>query len=208
MSHMSKAALYLRVSTGEQKTANQRPELEAMASARGWEIFHVYEEHESAAKRRPVLEQVLADARRAKFSVLLIWALDRLGRSTLGNLLLVHELDGMGITLVSSRDSWLETKGPARTLLISLLSWVAEQERIRIGERTRAGMDRARAHGKHVGRPRGMTRPEIVRAQKMREKGRSFRSIARALKIPKTTVRRWLEPGRKGDASEPPKSDG
>jgi putative DNA-invertase from lambdoid prophage Rac len=189
---VNRAALYLRVSTEEQTVENQRPELEAMARARGFQVLEVYEEQESAAKRRPVLERLMDDARRARFDVLLVWALDRLGRSTIGNLLLVHELEQRGVHLVAARDSWLETSGPARTPLVALLSWVAEQERVRIGERTRAGMARARAAGVHIGRRHRLSPSEVERADKMRRAGRSVRSIAKALRCPKSTVARAL----------------
>lgn len=154
MKHSSKAAaIYLRVSTVEQTVENQRPELEQLAKARGFSIAHKYVEQLSAAKRRPIFDAMLEDARRGVFKVLLVWSLDRFGRSMVGNLQAVLELDRLGVEVVSVREPWLDTGGPVRPLLVAIFSWVAEQERVRLGERTRAGLERARRQGKSLGRP-------------------------------------------------------
>jgi DNA invertase Pin-like site-specific DNA recombinase len=100
-----RAALYLRVSTDEQSTDNQRPELERLARVRGLEIVAVYEEQASAAKTRARFNAMLADAHRGAFDVLLVWALDRFGRSMVGNLGAVLELDRRGVQVGSVRPS-------------------------------------------------------------------------------------------------------
>jgi DNA invertase Pin-like site-specific DNA recombinase len=100
-----------------------------------------------------VLEQVLADARAGHVGAVLVWALDRLHRSMLGAITTVRELDRIGGQVVSAREPWLDTAGPVRALLVAIFGWVAEQERARLIERTRAGLDRARAEGKRLGRP-------------------------------------------------------
>jgi DNA invertase Pin-like site-specific DNA recombinase len=102
---------------------------------------------------------MLKDARRGKFQVLVVWALDRFGRSMVGNLRDVLELDRLGVQVVSVRESWLDTGSPVRTLLIAIFSWVAEQERSRLIERTKAGVAAARRRGARLGRPRA---PEFV----------------------------------------------
>jgi DNA invertase Pin-like site-specific DNA recombinase len=94
--------------------------VEQLADARGLEVVAVYEEQASAAKRRQTYETMLRDAKRGKFSVLVIWALDRFGRSMVGNLQDVLELDRIGVTVVSVRESWLDTGGPVRSLLIAI----------------------------------------------------------------------------------------
>ncbi len=149
-----RAALYIRVSTDDQELANQRPELERLASMRRLSIVARYEEHASAAKARPQFDRMLADARGGAFDVLLIWAIDRFGRSMAGNVNHVLELERVGVRVVSVRETWLDTSGPVRDLLLAIFSWIAEQERVRLGERTRAGMERARLAGKSIGRPR------------------------------------------------------
>jgi DNA invertase Pin-like site-specific DNA recombinase len=134
----------LRVSSDKQSTECQRPEVEHLARARGYEVFTSYEEEASAAKKRPEYERMMKDAKRGAFQVLVIWALDRFGRSMTGNLADVLELDRIGVQVVSVRESWLDTGSPVRTLLIAIFSWVAEQERNRLVERTKAGLVAAR----------------------------------------------------------------
>jgi DNA invertase Pin-like site-specific DNA recombinase len=148
-----KAAIYLRVSTADQTTANQLDECVSLARAKGLP-FEVFQEVGSAAKARPVLERVLARAHAREFTHLVVWAIDRFGRSMAKNLDELTELDRAGVRVLSVREAWMDQDGPARSLLIAVMSWVAEQERARLSERTKAGMERARAAGKHVGRPR------------------------------------------------------
>ena len=126
---MSTAAIYLRVSSDQQTTDCQRPDVEQLARARGHRVVHVYEERVSAVKHRPMYERMLADAKRGKFKVLVIWALDRFGRSMTANLNDVLELDRLGVEVVSVRETWFDTGGPVRSLLVAIFSWVAEQER-------------------------------------------------------------------------------
>jgi DNA invertase Pin-like site-specific DNA recombinase len=128
------------VSTDRQETECQRPEVEQLARARGFEIVKVYEEKMSAAKVRPEYARMMKDARRGAFDVIVVWAIDRFGRSMIGNVSDVLELDRVGVQVVSVRESWLDTGSPVRTLLLAIFSWLAGQERVRIGERTRAGM--------------------------------------------------------------------
>lgn len=189
------AALYLRVSTERQDASNQRPELLAIARARGLEVLEEYDETQSAAKRRPVFDRMLDDARRGRFQVLIVWALDRFGRSMVENVRDVLELDRLGVQLVSARESWLDTSGPVRKLLIAVFSWIAEQERERLVERTRAGMARAAAEGRTGGRPRRVTPQQLAAARRMAAEGRSVRRMAVALKVPRATLQDALKRG-------------
>ncbi len=149
-----KAAIYARVSTAEQSTDNQLPDLEALAFRRGFDIVRVFSENVSAVKTRPEFDAMIAEAHRGKFEVLLVWSLDRLHRSMVGALQTVLDLDRRGVQVVSYKEPWLDTGGPVRSLLIGIFGWVAEQERLRIGDRTRAGLERARRRGVRLGRPR------------------------------------------------------
>lgn len=207
---MTRAAFYLRVSTGEQSIANQTPELERLAHARGLEVVERYEETASAAKVRPVHARMLDDARRGRFGVLLIWAIDRFGRSMVGNLTDILELDRVGVRVVSVREPWLDTSGPMRNLLLAIFSWVAEQERTRLIERTKAGMEHARVHGtesgKAIGRPRRLARVDVDRAAAMRAEGRSLRHVAMTLKIPRATLQRALAASQKAPSPLPPET--
>lgn len=184
--------LYIRVSSDGQSLDNQRPELVQLARARGLEITQIYEEKISAAaKDRPAYQRMMLDAHRGRWTTLVVWALDRFGRSMAGNLAAVLELDRIGVQVVSVREQWLDTSGPVRSLLIAIFSWVAEQERLRISERTKAGQDRARRAGKKIGRPRVSV--DLSMATALRASGMSIRAIASKLKIGAGTLHRALQ---------------
>jgi putative DNA-invertase from lambdoid prophage Rac len=187
---MRRAAVYVRVSTDRQTVENQRSEVERMVRARGYEPV-VYEEVESAAKARPVLDRLLGDVRRGKVAAVGVWALDRLHRSMVGAIQTVLELDRLGIPVVSVREPWLDTSGPVRPLLVAIFGWVAEQERTRLIERTRAGLDRARREGKRLGRPPAS--PVLVHAAAdLVRGGTAIRAAARAKGVKESTLRRHL----------------
>lgn len=139
-----KTAIYVRVSTAEQTTSAQMPDIQALVAARGYAVVETYEEQASAVKTRPAYERMMADARAGRFKVLVVWALDRFGRSLAGNVNALLALDKMGVTVVSVREPWLDTAGPVRELLVAIFSWVAQQERARLIERTKAGIAVAR----------------------------------------------------------------
>jgi putative DNA-invertase from lambdoid prophage Rac len=188
-----RAALYLRVSTDRQSTENQRPEVEQVVHGRGYTVVRVYEEQQSAAKHRPMYEAMLKDARRGKFDVLITWALDRFGRSMVGNLQDVLELDRIGVQIISVREPWLDTGAPVRSLLIAIFSWMAEQERARLIERTKAGLQAARRRGSKIGRPRA--RVDVDRARELRSEGKTLRQVAAELGVGAATLHRALANG-------------
>ena len=156
-----KAALYLRVSTTEQNVDNQLPALEAYAESRGWQIVETYRENESAwrAGHQRELARLLADIRggKRKYDVLLIWALDRLSRQGIGPLLqLINSFEVYGCHVVSVNESWTHPDaGPMREMFIAMSAWAAKFESDRRSERTKAGLARAIANGKKLGRPVG-----------------------------------------------------
>jgi putative DNA-invertase from lambdoid prophage Rac len=183
-----RAAVYLRVSTDRQHTENQRPEVVQLARARGVEIVQVYEETGSAAKHRAAFDKMTVDAHAGRFDVLLVWSLDRFGRSMVGNLQAVLELDRIGVQVISVREPWLDTSGPIRSLLVAIFSWVAEQERCRLIERTRAGLARARRDGKQIGRPRAQV--DLDEALTLRRRGLSLGKAAKKLGVGRSTLHR------------------
>jgi DNA invertase Pin-like site-specific DNA recombinase len=185
-----RAVIYVRVSGGKQDHANQLPELRQVATTRNLEVVTTYAETASTKRRLPELDRLMADAHAGKFGVLLVWAIDRLGRSMVGNLATILQLDRMGVVVVSLKEPWLDTGGPVRQLLIAIFSWVAEQERTRLGERTRAGLERARAEGKRLGRPRAQI--DIERAREMMATGSSLRGTAKELGVGVATLSRAL----------------
>jgi DNA invertase Pin-like site-specific DNA recombinase len=203
---MTRAALYLRVSREDLAIENQRPELEAMAKRRGLEVVRTYESHVSGASpKRPEHERMLKDAHAGAFDVLLVWSLDRFGRSMFENIRDVMTLDRYGVLIASVKEPWLDTSGPVRSLLVAIFSWVAQQERERMIERTKAGLERARAAGKRIGRKPRVT-PELqAQIEKRVAEDWSIREIAAALKIPKATVYRTVRALARGATD--PRSD-
>jgi putative DNA-invertase from lambdoid prophage Rac len=183
-----RAALYVRVSSDRQHMENQRPELVQLARARGLDVVAVFEETASAAKHRAAFDKMTVDAHAGRFDVLLIWSLDRFGRSMIGNLQAVLELDRIGVQVISVRETWLDTSGPIRSLLVAIFSWVAEQERLRLIERTRAGLARARREGKQIGRP--LAHVDLDEALALRKRGLSVGQAAKKLGLGRSTLHR------------------
>lgn len=183
-----KAVLYLRVSTDQQTVENQRPELLQLAEARGFEIVEIIEETASAAKQRAGLDRVMKLAHQGKCQVVVTWALDRLGRSMIGNLQTVLELDKLGVQVVSMREPWLQMDSPVRSLLIAVFSWVAEEERNRIRARSKLGVERSRREGKRQGRPPAQV--DLDQALLLKRRGLSLRAAAKKLGIGSSTLHR------------------
>ena len=161
-----RAAVYVRVSTEEQSVENQLSRIREYAAAHDFTIVSVYQEEESAWRggRQRELARLLDDARRGRFTVVLVWALDRLSREgPLSILTRVHTLGFHGVDLISLQEPWTEMRSEVKPLLYSLMGWVAQMESQRISERTKAGIARARASGKRIGRPKGRkdTKPRI-----------------------------------------------
>jgi len=185
-----RAAIYYRVSSDDQNIECQRPEVEQLCKGRGFNVVEVYQEQASAAKHRPEYERMLKDAKRGKFAVLVIWAIDRFGRNMTRNLADVLELDRVGVHVVSIRESWLDTGGPVRDLLVAIFSWVAEQERARLVERTKSGMAAARKRGSRIGRPRARLDHDHLR--ELHDRGLTVREMAAELGVGSSTIQRRL----------------
>ncbi len=154
----SKAAILARVSDAGQHSENQFPDLIAWAQRRGLEVVVTYQFQESAWKgaHQKQLTQVYRDARAGKFQVLLVWALDRLSREgPLATLEIVHRLGQSGVQVWSYQEPWTEAGGELLDLLLAIAGWVARMESNRRSERTKAGLARAVAQGKRLGRPKG-----------------------------------------------------
>ena len=155
---IGKAGVWLRVSDPGQHADNQLPDIQAWASRRGLEVVQVYELQESAWRgaHQKMLSQVYRDARQGKFSVLLVWALDRLSREgPLATLEIVHRLGQSGVQVWSYQEPWTEAGGELLDLLLAIAGWVARMGSNRRSERTKAGLQRAVSQGKRLGRPPG-----------------------------------------------------
>ena len=152
---MKKAALYVEFRSPDQHVESQLYDLRELAAQRGFEIVKEYEDRgvSGSKARRPGLDALMADARKRKFSVVLVAAFDRLARSTRHFLQVIDELDGLQIEFISRREN-IDTSGPMGRLFLTLISSIAELELDLIRERVRAGMRRARLEGRQIGRAR------------------------------------------------------
>src|SRR5881398_536374 len=185
---MKTVALYLRVSSVDQHPETQLYDLRAMAQQRGFQIVAEYTDRISGTKaRRPGLDDLLRDARRGRFQVLLVWASDRIARSVRHFLEVLDELNHLNIEFVSFREQ-IDTGGPLGRAIVVIIGAVAELERNLIIERVRAGMRRAKLEGRHIGRkPLVLDQTAIHRD---RAHGHSLREIAKSHEISRATVHR------------------
>jgi DNA invertase Pin-like site-specific DNA recombinase len=183
---MKRAALYLRVSTTDQSVETQSLDLHLMASQRGYEIVREYVDRIGGAKaRRPGLDQLMADARRRRFDVVLVWAFDRMARSVRHFLEILDEFNHLNVEFISFREN-IDTGGPLGRAMVVIVGAIAELERNLIVERVRAGMRRARAEGRQIGRaPLNVDRREVVRD---RLSGMSLTQVARKHRISRASV--------------------
>jgi DNA invertase Pin-like site-specific DNA recombinase len=184
-----RAAIYARVSTFDQEPENQLVEIRRYVAARGWTAVEYVDRGVSGAKdRRPALDRLLIDARRRRFDVLVVWRLDRLGRNLRHLITLLEELQALGMAFVSLNEG-IDATTPAGKLQMHILGAIAEFERARIAERVKAGLQRARAQGKRLGRPRKA--PPTIAVP-----GGSVREAARVWGVSKSTAARWISAGR------------
>jgi putative DNA-invertase from lambdoid prophage Rac len=198
-----RAGVYLRVSTDRQTVENQRAALARLVEARGWAPVWYVDESESGARTdRPELARLRGAVHRGELVAVVCWALDRLGRSMVHTVSLVLELDARGVKVVSLREPWLDVAGPVRDLLLAIFGWVAEQERARIAERTRAGMERARRAGIPIGRPR--TSPvALAQGVALARGGAPIETAARRAGVSPRTLARVLRPGKRVPSGDP-----
>ena len=192
MAKAMRAAIYLRVSTGDQTVENQRRELVAAAEARGWSVVAEYaDEGVSGAKgrdQRPQLDRMLKDAVRRRFDVLMVWAVDRLGRSLPDLVGSMKELHGAKVDLFLLQQG-LDTTTPAGRAMFGMLGVFAEFERSMIQGRVNAGLARAKAAGVVLGRPKVASGTEAAIAARL-EAGEGMVKVAKALGVGVSTVQR------------------
>jgi DNA invertase Pin-like site-specific DNA recombinase len=182
-----RVGIYARVSTSDQTPDNQRLPLQAFAAARGWTATEYIDHGISGAKeKRPQLDALLADVRRRKIDLVLVTKLDRLARSVHHLVALGRELEALGVDLVVL-DQAIDTTTPTGRLLFHVLAAIAQFERELIRERVLAGLKRAKAQGRRLGRPqRHVVDP--VRAAALRGQGLSLRAVARRLGLPSSAA--------------------
>ncbi|HEX4170487.1 MAG TPA: recombinase family protein [Bryobacteraceae bacterium] len=192
---MFRAGLYARVSTNDQQTLPmQIRALREHATRRDWNVVMQAREVGSGAAQRQAREKLMAAARRRELDVVLVWRLDRWGRSVTDLLATLQELEHLGVGFVSLTEA-LDLTTPAGRAMAGLLAIFAEFEREILRERTRAGLAQARQNGKRLGRPitAGLQASEI---RKLYRAGVAKAEIARRLRIGRTSVRRVLTQNR------------
>jgi DNA invertase Pin-like site-specific DNA recombinase len=189
---MVRAALYARVSTQDQQTLPmQNRAMREYAARRGWSIALQVKEVGSGAIQRQRREKLIEAARRREIDVVLVWRLDRWGRSVADLLATLHELEHLGVGFVSLTEA-LDLTTPAGRATAALLAVFAEFEREVLRERVRAGLAHTRLNGKRLGRPlTAALHADQVR--KLRCTGLSKSEISRRLHIGRTSVRRILD---------------
>lgn len=187
-------ALYSRVSTndGRQTTANQTRQLREFCRKRGWEIAAEYRDEASGGTGdRPDFKRLFADAHKRLFDGVVFWSLDRFSREgTLPTLQRLELLNAYGVAWVSYTEQYLDSTGPFKEAVIGIMAALAKQERVRLSERTKAGLERARAQGKTLGRPKKVF--DRAKALRMRREGASLGTIAKRFGISRSNVHRLV----------------
>jgi len=186
------AALYLRVSTDDQTNTNQEIRLLEVVERRGWKIHKIYLDEESGEKRnRPGLNEMLLDAKRGLFDVVLSVKVDRIARSLQDLLEIAGTLGNYNVDLEFS-DQDLDITSSQGRLMFQILGAFAEYEREIISERTKAGLRRAKREGKKLGRTK-IHGSKVRKVLELKEDGMSIRNIAEKVGISKTQVSRILK---------------
>jgi DNA invertase Pin-like site-specific DNA recombinase len=191
----------MRVSTVDQHPETQLHDLRGLAAQRGFQIVQEYTDRISGTKvKRPGLNQLLADAHRGNFDVVLVWACDRIARSTRHFLEVLDELNHINVEFVSFREQ-IDTGGPLGRAVVVIIGAIAELERNLIVERVRAGMRRARLEGRQIGRtPLQVDRVALLRD---RENGKSIGDLVIAYRISKASVCRVIKDAKQAVSKGP-----
>lgn len=192
-----RAALYARVSTDEQDPELQIRELQAVAERRGWSVVGLYVDRGVSGSResRPELDRLMRATREGKVDVVACWKFDRFARSVKHLVTALDEFMHHQVDFVSITEA-VDTATPAGRMLFSVIAAFAEFEKSVLKERVHAGLRRARAQGKRLGRPPRATTAQAEDVRRQRAAGRSWRTIAMSVGLPTSTVRDLCAPGR------------
>lgn len=189
---MIRAALYARVSTRDQQTLPmQLKKMRAYAKNRGWSVVTEMEETSSAVKKREKRDQIILAAKKREIDVILVWKLDRWGRSLISLINELHELNALGVGFVSITEA-LDFTTPSGKAMAGMLAVFAQFERDMLSERVKAGIAHSRAKGKAHGRPKSAA----LKSDKVNDlfkQGVNKSQIAKQLGMSRTSVRRLLD---------------
>ena len=195
---IKRVAAYTRVSTGTQDTAMQLADIQKLAELRGWEIVASIEEKVSGAKARPARQRLIADAMEGAFDAIVVWKLDRWGRSTIDLLTTITELHKAGVAFVSVQDT-IDMTTPQGELMLTIMAAFAKFERDQIRERVTAGLRHAKRHGTRTGKAIGRPAVSAERAPRiaaLMAQGVSLPEISRRLELPYSSVHRLARGAR------------
>lgn len=186
-----KVALYVRVSTNEQDTSSQFLALREYCETRGFQIFQEYIDRGVSGSKdsRPALNELMEDARKGRFKVILVFRFDRFARSTRHLLAALDEFQHLGIDFISYQEN-IDTTSPLGKAIFVIVGAVAELERNIIVERVKSGLNAARARGKILGRPKVSF--NIDRALQLKREGLSLRSIEKQIGVSHSTLARAM----------------
>jgi DNA invertase Pin-like site-specific DNA recombinase len=188
----TRVAIYARVSTKDkgQDVENQLRQLRQFSGVQGWTVVHEYVDHETGSTNdRDEFQAMFRDSSQRKFDVLLFWALDRLSREgVLETLQHLNRLTACGVGYRSFTEQYFDSCGIFKDAVIAIIATVAKQERVRISQRVRAGLDVARSKGTRLGRPRVLV--DVARIANLRARGCSWSEIVRDLGVSKGTAQR------------------
>ena len=182
-------AIYCRVSTNQQDSDMQLSELRNYCQQKSWNIAHEYVDKgiSGAKTSRPQLDRMMRDASEAKLDAVLVWKLDRFGRSLKHLLTSIEFLESFGVSFISFKDA-IDLSTPQGRLLFQLLAAMAEFERELIRERTRSGLANAKRKGVTLGRPSLDIQPEQVRA--LKDSGATWNQVSETLSCSPATAKR------------------
>jgi DNA invertase Pin-like site-specific DNA recombinase len=199
-----RCAIYARVSTKDkgQETENQIRQLREFAGQQGWAVVSEFVDYETGSTAdREAFQAMFRHASQRKFDVLLFWALDRLSREgVLETLQHLNRLTDYGVGYRSFTEQYFDSCGIFRDAVIAIIATVAKQERVRISQRVKAGLETARGKGKHLGRPRVAI--DAATLARLRARGLSWAAIAKELGVGEGTVRRFAQASAKNPAEK------
>lgn len=194
MEKTKKVAVYLRVSTQDQRTDMQRDELLQFVESRGWNVFQVYSDKATGTNgNRTELKQLMQDARLRKFDVVCVWKLDRFFRSLKDLLVTISEFQALGIEFIALRDQ-IDLTTPVGRLTLQVLGCLGEFEASLIKSRVVAGLAQAKKRGVKLGRPQVV---DLARVTKLKAEGYSLSQIAKMLNVSKTAVHNTLKKSKR-----------
>ncbi len=192
MKTKKRVGIYVRVSTKDQSVEMQTNDLERYSKERGFRIFKVYKDNgfSGSQESRPALSELMNDAKKRKFDIVLVWRFDRFARSTKHLISALYEFRNLGIYFISYQEN-IDTSSPLGEAIFTIISAMAKLERDIIAERVKGGLRKAKANGKRLGRPKSEV--DTGKIVEYRRQKKSIRQIARELNLTNNLVFRTLQ---------------